>query len=154
MCAIPLEQFANNAGKSVETIKRYYRSIPGITYVGGVYRIMSGTRYPFALGRNRIDTSAEKRRILLKAISEYKFIDCFKLRIEQLQFENMLRDLLTCGLIAENGLPNHFGANAYDCTELGDTVIEMKKTEAISQIANLIAEAAGRFAGAIISQVA
>ena len=48
--------------------------------------------------------------MLLKMIGEYKFISHKDLRIELMQFEQMLRDLLSAGLIQENKLSNKYGA--------------------------------------------
>lgn len=148
---IPIDQFAEISHVTVNTVKRNYRKIPGITKENGQFRILSGTRYPYPIGKCKIDSSAEKRYILLKAISEYRYVDCYALRIEQPQFINMLRDLIKAGLIEQNNLSNHYGANAYDCTELGAQIAERNKKQAIREMANLVAEVAGHFAGGVIS---
>lgn len=150
---IPLEQFAINARKSVNTIKKNYRKIPGITKINNEYRVLSGTRYPIQINRFSTDTSAEKRRTLLVAINRYEYIDCYALRIEQPQFKKMLRKLLDAGLIEGNGLANHYGANAYDCTELGSQVASEEKWKTIDKIAELIAKTTGHFTGAVISEI-
>lgn len=150
---IPIEQLAVNTNKSVNTIKRNYRIIPGITKINRNYQVLSGTRYPFPIKRYSIDTSAEKRRALLIAISRYEYIDCYALRIEQPQFKRMLHNLLNAGLIEENGLANHYGANAYDCTELGAQMASEEKWKTIQKIAELIVAAAGHFTGAVISEI-
>ena len=150
---IPLEQFAANAKKSVNTIKRNYTRIPGITRINGEFQVLSGTRYPFQIKKFSIDTSKEKRRALLIAISRYEYIDCYALRIEQRQFKRMLRDLLNAGLIEDNGLANHYGANAYDCTELGAQVASEEKWKTIDRITELVAETAGHFTGTVISEI-
>ena len=87
-------------------------------------------------------------------ISEYKYISHIELRLYREQFVALLRELLEAGLIKENHLSNHFGANAYDCTEKGDLLLREKKDKAISQITDIVASATGKFIGKIISEVA
>ena len=65
----------------------------------------------------------------------------------------MLHNLLNAGLIEENGLANHYGANAYDCTELGAQMASEEKWKTIQKIAELIVAAAGHFTGAVISEI-
>ena len=64
MNTITLEQFAQNCGKAIKTIKQNYRKIPGITKTDKGFVVLSGTRYPFSLHSYKIDTAAEKRRVL------------------------------------------------------------------------------------------
>lgn len=157
MSTIPLDQFAHNCGKPIETIQRNYQKIPDKTKTNNRFVVLSGTRYPFSLGNYKIDTSAEKRRVMLIAISRYEYIDCYKLRIEHRQFKKMLLDLLNAGLLEENGLSNHYGANAYDCTKLGAQIANEKgkdRWETINRISNMVASAAEHFTGAVISEIA
>lgn len=110
-------------------------------------------RYPYNLRNTKLEDSASRRYTLLKAISRYRYISHKDLRIEQKQFETMLRDFLSAGLIQRNNLSNTYGANAYDCTRLGEEVINKKDKESKTELINIIASAAGTFTGAILSQI-
>lgn len=151
---ISIDEFLTIAGVKLSTVKRKSKEIPGLIYENGEFDILKGTRYPGDFHRYKLRNSAERRYVLLKAISEYKYIDHSKLRVYQEQFESLLKELLAAGLIVENGLPNHFGANAYDCTKKGDEILKMdKKTERIRQISELVSSTAGHFMGAVLSEV-
>ena len=65
----------------------------------------------------------------------------------------MLRDLLSAGLIQRNNLSNTYGANAYDCTCLGDELINKTGKNAKSELIKTIVSAAGTFSGAVLSQI-
>ena len=134
---ITIEEFSNNAKVKIATIKRRYKEIPGISKIDGEFVILSGTRYPCRKNNNLKD-SYDRRYYLLKAISEYKYIDHNILRIEHKQFIDMLKDLLSAKLIKRNGLSNYYGANAYDCTSKGEEVLKSKKDISISEISKLI----------------
>ena len=151
---ISIEEFVNIAGVKEATIRKKKNSIPGLKCENGKFTILSGTRYPCDVHRYKLNNSADRRYILLKMISEYKYISHIALRLYHEQFVDLLRELLEADLIKENHLSNHFGANAYDCTEKGDLLLREKKNEAISQITNLVASATGKFIGEIISEVA
>lgn len=151
---ISIDEFLNIAGVKLSTVKRNSGKIPGLKYENGEFNILKGTRYPGDFHRYKLTNSAERRYVLLKAISEYKYIDCSVLRIYQEQFVTLLEELLAAGLISENGLPNHYGANAYDCTKAGDEVLELaKKSESVNKITEMVSSAAGHFFGAVISEV-
>lgn len=147
---IDFSDFVKLSGKKENTVKKNHANIPGIEKVGKEYRVLSGTRYPCDLHRYKINNSADRRYILLKTISEYKYISHKDLRLEELQFYTMLNELFEAGLICKNGLCNGFGANAYDCTPAGDKVLMKAKHEAIAEITLLVAEATGKFIGAAL----
>ena len=151
---ISINEFLNVAGVKLNTVKKNSGRIPGLKYENSEFDILKGTRYPGDFHRYKLTNSADRRYVLLKAISEYKYIDGSALRIYQEQFVSLLKELLDAGLISENGLPNHYGANAYDCTEAGDEVLRLaKKTESVNTITEMVSSAAGHFIGAIISEV-
>lgn len=150
---IEFDEFVNNSGFKESTIKRNYKQIPGLQKTKNGFRVLSGTRYPYNLGNTKIEDSASKRYVLLKAISNYKYISHKELRVEYHQFETMLREFLSAGLIQKNNLSNTYGANAYDCTPLGDEMILRNNKRAKQELLKLISENAGTFVGAIISQV-
>lgn len=150
---IKFDEFVNNSGFKETTIKRKYKQIPGLIKNGKEFRVISGTRYPYRLRNKKIEDSSSKRYVLLKAISQYKYISHKELRIEHPQFETMLKELISAGLIQKNNLSNTYGANAYDCTPLGDELINHKEKKARRELLKIIAEVAGTFTGAVVSQI-
>ena len=150
---ITLDEFLRIADIKKKTLDKKYKDIPGVEKICGEYLILSGTRNTCDLHRYKLDNSAKKRYVLLKMISRYKYISHLDLKIEYIQFETMLSELLSAGLICENGLSNHYGANAYDCTPLGDEVLKNDESEAKNQIAQLTASCAGTFVGAVLSEL-
>ena len=150
---IEFDEFVNNSGFKESTIKRNYKQIPGLQKTKNGFRVLSGTRYPYNLGNTKIEDSASKRYVLLKAISNYKYISHKELRIEYSQFETMLKELISAGLIQRNNLSNTYGANAYDCTPLGDELISHKDKKSRRELLKIIADVAGTFTGAVVSQI-
>lgn len=151
---IDIEEFSRISQRKISTIKRNHAKIPGLTLIAGEFDITKGTRYPCDLHRYKIENSADRRYLLLKTISEYKYIDHKDLKIHYEQFVDLIRELLDAELIKENNLYNHYGANAYDCTAKGDAILKKKKYEAIKEISDIVASAAGKFIGSVISEVA
>lgn len=150
---IDFDVFVNNSGVKESTIKRNYKQIPGVIKDGKQFRVVSGTRYPYRLRGANIEDHGAKCYTLLKAISKYKYISHSMLGVEQQQFEDMLKELLIAKLIKPNNLSNSYGANAYDSTLLGDDFIKRTDKAAKNDFINTIAQAAGTFTGAILSQV-
>lgn len=151
---IDIDEFVIITNKKEKTIRNNRHKIPGLKYDKGVYIIEKGTRYPCDLHRYKIKDSADRRYVLLKTISEYKYICNKDLKLYQEQFVSLLGELLEAGLISENNMPNHYGANAYDCTPKGDQLLKETKNKAKKEISNIVASAAGIFVGAVISEVA
>lgn len=156
MCVekISIDEFVRISQRKISTIRKNHAHIPGLKFHEGKYDILKGTRYPCDLHRYKIKDSADRRYLLLKAISEYEYIDHVKLKIYHEQFIDLIKELLDAGLIRENHLHNHYGANAYDCTALGDALLKKRKYEAIKEITEIVASAAGSFVGNVISEVA
>lgn len=147
---ISLEEFATIAGKSIETIKRRSNDIPGVEPHGSEWRVLVGTRYPLKIRSYKNDgTDADKRRILLMAISSYRYIDAKMLGVYQHTFDGYINDFLQANFIRENEAPNRFGANPYDCTPEGSRIAK-KKTKSIKQE---MARVFGSFVGAAISGI-
>ena len=153
MMSITIEEFVIIAGVKQSTIKKNAKRIPGLNYINGEFHIIDGPRYPGNYKKYKLTNSEKRRYVLLKAISEYKYIDHLSLQVYREQFRDLLQELLDAGLIRENGMPNHYGANAYDCTRKGDEIIKRKQNEAIKEISELVSNSAGHFAGAVISEV-
>lgn len=153
---ITFSEFVNHSGRKENTVKKKIGSgngIPGIEKRDNTYFVLSGTRYPCDLHRYKLKNSSERRYVLLKTISEYKYISHLDLRIEYRQFQEMLSDLLAAKLIKPNHLFNNYGANAYDCTYKGDNLIKMKTIEAKEELIKLVAETTGTFVGSVISKI-
>ena len=89
----------------------------------------------------------------LKAISKFRYIGHKELRVEKSQFDNMLRDLLSAGLIEPNNLSNCYGANAYDVTDKGALLVHKTDKTAKKELITTISEAVGTFTGAVLSQI-
>lgn len=151
---ISFSEFVNITGRAECTIKKRYKKIPGITKTKNGFQIVSGTRYPCDLHRYKFKNSGDRRYALLKAISQYQYVTHEDLRIEHRQFEDMLKELLSAGLIQQNNLFNTYGANAYDCTPAGDKLLQHTDKYAKTELVNLIASTAGTFIGSVISQIA
>ena len=150
---VKLDMFLAIAGKSESTIYRRRKEIPGFSYEDGHYIILEGTRYPCDLHRYKKQDSSDRRYVLLKTISSNRYICAQDLGLYERQFEGLLEDLLTGGLIRHNGMSNHFGANEYDCTPLADEVLEKNKERAKTEIAKLIGTVSGSFLGSAVSQI-
>ena len=147
---ISMEEFAKKSGIKESTIKKRYKDIPGIAKEGSSFTILSGTRYPCDKRRIKPKDSGDRRYLLLRTISDYRYISHEHLMLEEKQFIDMLEEFLQAGLIKKNGLCNSFGANAFDCTVKGDALLKKQKKDVIHYLTLLGAEALGTFAGAAL----
>ena len=150
---INLEDFVKIAGVKKSTVIKNKDKIPGLYFENGEYIIIEGTRYICDLHRYKLNNSEKKRFVLLKTIGEYKYISHIELGLYMPQFEDMLRELLSAGLIRANNMANKFGANFYDITLAGEEILRKKQLESIKEISDIVSESAGKFIGAIISKV-
>lgn len=150
---VSIEDFLQIAQVKLNTVKKNRNKIPGLSYINGSFDIVKGTRYPIDLHRYKIKNSADRRYLLLLAISQYKYIDHLILGVYQEQFEDLLKELLDGELIKPNHLYNEYGANAYDCTIKGDEIIKLKKEESVKKITEIVSSCAGHFVGAVLSEV-
>ena len=148
---ISMEEFVKKVGVKEETVKKRYQEIPGITKEGNTFTILSGTRYPCDKRRIKPKDSGDRRYLLLRTISDYRYISHEHLMLEEKQFDDMLAEFLQARLIKKNGLCNSFGANAYDCTAKCDDLLKKQKKEVIHELTILCAQALGTFTGAMIA---
>ncbi|PID82185.1 MAG: hypothetical protein CSB16_02580 [Clostridiales bacterium] len=148
---ISIEEFTNMYNIKASTVKRRKDDIPGLKYENGEFYILEGTRYP-SRDNYKLENAADRRYVLLKAISEYRYIDHVKLKLYKQQFDDMLKELLSAGLIKENKLYNKYGANGYDCTIAGEKVLDLKKDVAIKKIVELVAVGVGKAIGSALSE--
>lgn len=132
---------------SKTTVIRNRAKIPGYQQnVSDDYLFDPGTRYPFWIGFHSLETTADRRYVLLKAISQYRYISYVELNLHQEQFFTMLEEYAQSGLIAQNVFGKHFGksfgANGYDCTSAGDFFLEklegQKRAQRIETIESFI----------------
>lgn len=150
---VSIEEFERIAGVKEATIRKNHDKIPGLTYRDGTYEILSGTRYLCDFSKYKMDDSEQKRYALLKVISRNKYVSNKDLNLYQEQFVTMLRELLDAGLIQPNGVENHYGANAYDCTMRGEEILRKHRKKCVEELVSLVAGAAGTFTGKVISEV-
>ncbi len=150
---ISIDDFLQIAKVKLNTVKKNKDKIPGLSYANGKFDIVKGTRYPIDVHRHKINDSADRRYLLLLAISQYKYIDHLKLGVYQEQFEALLKELLDGELITPNHLYNEYGANAYDCTSKGDEIIKLQKEKSKKFISEIVSSGAGSFVGAVLSKV-
>lgn len=153
---ISFEDFVKISGVKESTIIKNYKNIPGITKTEHGFTVVSGTRYPGKIGLYKLNDSSKKRFVLLKMISQYKYINHIDLKIEHEQFKDMLRELLSAELIKPNNLCNNYGANGYDCTMRGDELIKKSDKLAIKELMIIISNIAnivGTYTGAILSEI-
>ena len=87
---ISISDFKNLCEISEKTIIRNIHSIPGFIETNDGYKFLKGTRYPYNLRNTKLTDSAKKRYVLLKAISQYRYIDHRMLRIDENDFILML----------------------------------------------------------------
>ncbi len=139
-------------GVSKKQILKRIKDFPGIEFVDGEYRVVYGTRYPMAR-RDRIQGIDDRRRVLLKAIDQNKYIDATVLGIYQGEFEAILGDLISANLIYENDSDNYYGANKYSSRSGVTMLLKKRRREANAELARAVATITGTFAGAVISQI-
>lgn len=148
---ISLEEFSEICGVRPTTIKKRYLEIPGVIRTGNTYQVIEGTRYPVDKRTIRAKNREEKAYVLLKTISEERYISNADLGLYQDQFNELLTDLFNANLIRRNSLGNENGANSYDITLGGSALLRREKESAIEQIVLLTAKAGGTFLGSVCS---
>lgn len=148
-----LEKFCRNNDISVRTVVKNKDKIPGLLLTDDECRISEGTRYPYNVGRNSLKTIDDKRYVLLKATYNCKYIDHSMLKTDINEFNNIIEELVSAGLLERNGLANRYGANAYRCTLRCKEFLGFRKRKAIKFIINTMAEAIGTAAGACFNQI-
>ena len=93
---ISICEFIAIAHVKESTIKKNAARIPGLEYSRGRFKILKGTRYPGDFHRYKLKDSAERRYVLLKAISEYKYINHQMLRLHKEQFDCYVERTIEC----------------------------------------------------------
>lgn len=150
---IELDEFLRICNIKKPTFLRRYKDIPGVEEKDGSFKILEGTRFPYNMRGNKLQTTDEKRYVLLKAINENKYIDNVMLKVFQKEFENLIKDLCSIGFIETNGMDNTYGANAYRTTSTGGKSLKESRRETIKFITLLLSEASGKFVGEVLSKV-
>lgn len=132
-----IEEFAVRYRVSVDTVKRRYREIPGISLENGIYRVADGTRYPYDRRHLKSSKRGAKVAFLLNAIEENYYIGAEMLDISEQSFQLMLDELERNEYIQRNNIGNDYGANGYDCTMEGSNYI---KNKTIKEITSWVSE--------------
>jgi hypothetical protein len=130
---------AHNSGVSKATIIKNRHRIKGYKQtLTDDYLFTPGTRYPFFLGFHKVETFADRMYVLLKALTKNKYISHEELRLEEYQFDYMLKCCLSEGYIQLNSSGNPDGANAYDITDAGSKFFEdLDKTKRSERAAKI-----------------
>ena len=147
---VSLEEFEKISGVKIQTIKKRASEIPGLELKNN--RVLKGTRYPFPIGKYKAKDLLGKRYVLLKAISQNRYVDNISLNLYEEQFEDLISELMNAKLIKKNQLPNHFGANNYDITPQGDEWLSSLKSGRIESNA-LLSKCIGCIAGEFLSNL-
>ena len=148
---ITIQDFANKCDLKENTIIKNIRKIPGAEPIVDGYRFLSGTRYPYNMRSTKLTDSSKRRYILLKAISESRYIDHSMLKMEEHDFIQLLQQLITAGWIEENNGCNCFGANKYNATLLGEEMLLKHKREKSLHAAEMLGAGVGAFYGVVHS---
>lgn len=146
-----VEELCTNGHVSISTLKGKWRHIPGVCYKNKVWIIDDGTRYPYDM-RKIPRNSKDKRKCILQAIYNYKYIDNKMLGIPIQSFELLVNDLLNKDLIRENGTNNPYGVNRYDTTPIGEQLVIEEKWEELEKAVILSSEAVGTALGSFTSK--
>lgn len=109
-----IEEFSEECGIKVKSIRKRIDEIKGISHVDGVIVILEGSRYPYNLRRSRIDTRLKKMNVLLNATDHNRYIDEKTLHMSKNSFKTMVEELVRAKLLISNGSNNSFGVNMYD----------------------------------------
>lgn len=120
---ISLDQFSELSRIRPTTIKKRADDIPGLIFTTDGYLALKGTRYPHKHRKYKLDSSAKRRYILLRAINANEYISHEELSMDEADFNLMLRQCKDIGLLEKRELPNQFGANGYVCTAAGEDFV-------------------------------
>ena len=145
-----LEELSAENGVSIRQIVKRYEEIGGIENRGGDWIVPDGTRYPARKLKN-LNSAEEKMYGMLKATSDYRYIDHKMLHVPIQSFNLLVNHLIEQGWIQPNGIDNPYGLNRFDITPKGSAVIKQNRRDAISYITRTIAGCAGEFLTPIIN---
>ena len=138
-----------------KTVIRNTNKIAGVlTDDNGIVVFPSGSRYPFNLRGNKLDTAGKRRLALLDATYHYQYIDHDILHMTKESFSTMVNELLRVGYLQENGSDNPYGVNKYDTTMRYEQLRELPRSTQMKRIAAELAVIAGHFVGAVICETA
>ena len=138
-----------------KTVIRNTNKIAGaFTDDNGIAVFPSGSRYPFNLRGNKLDTAGKRRLALLDATYRYQYVDHKMLLMTKESFSTMVSELLRVGYLQENGSGNPYGVNQYDTTIRYEQIRELPRSTQMKRIADDLASIAGHFVGAVISETA
>ncbi len=139
-----LEQFAENYGVKISTVKSNIERIPGLEYVNREYRIIEGTRYFYTV-RSAVKDNSVRLCLILKALNKNQYVDAEILKCSESDFNNLLSQLEEQNLIKKNNSKNKYGTNGFNITILGTEYIQQKKWKVIKSIAESVGTGIGAF---------
>ena len=103
-----------NHGVTLSMVQKGWSKIPGAKAINGEIMIWPGSRYPFNMRGHKLDTAADRIYVLLKAISQFRYISHKELYLYESQFNDILQELFQKGYIELNHLGSNDGANQND----------------------------------------
>lgn len=128
---VTVEKFAERYDLTPKTIKKNIDKIPGALKNDGKYIIPDSARYPYNLGRSKLDTRTKRVYALLKATDEFRYIDCEMLKISKNSFDTLVNELVEKKIIKKNGSNDQHGLNSYDVTLETEQYFENKNIKQI-----------------------
>ncbi len=126
--------------------------MPGVEIGESEILIPDGSRYPFDVHRYRFDNIGKRRIALLGATDQLRYVDSKMLHMSQMEFEEMVSELVQAGFLRKNGSGNPFGANSYNTTIKYQEECSPRKAQgkAIEIIASAVAAAAVQLAAGVV----
>lgn len=143
---VDVETFASRYGYSEKTIKKNIHRIEGAWKEGQDYCIPDSARYPYRMGHTSIQTREDKRYVVLRATSEYRYVDEKMLGLSKTSFRTIVDELTSQGLLINNNSNDVHGVNMYDTSSKADEMLKGGKKKAMVEIGKAVAEIGGTFA--------
>lgn len=144
MDIVSVEKFAERYDLTPETIKKNIDKIPGALKNNGKCTIPDSARYPYNLGRLKLDTRTKRVYAILKATDEFRYIDFEMLKISKNSFDTLVNELVEKGFLQKNGSNDQHGLNSYDVTLETEQYFENKNSKQIMKwIDSVLAIVAG-----------
>ncbi len=140
--------FAHKYHVSVDTvIKRYKKGeIPGIYLTGHTFCVMEGTRYPYNMnGKTRTTNISTKKFYILDAIQNDYYTDAARLNLEEVDFEDAIKEFIDHGWINKRKCENQYGTNKYSISFEGSCIVDKIKEK--------IATSKAKFIGSLIGSI-
>ncbi len=148
---IDIKAFAKRYGLSEKTVRKRIDDIKGVITKERETFIIDSSRYPYNMRGNKVKSRDDKIYVLLKATSEFYYIDEEMLRISKTSFDTMVNELYVKGLLIKNGSNDPNGVNSYDVCQSMDELLRKSKYKAIKEISLHLSRMSGEFVGEYIN---